>query len=50
MTVSMFTVRLSAVITGCGGKETTCSRMSIIARTRSTNGISTCGPGCRVRE
>ena len=29
MTVSMVTTRLSSVITGCGGKETTCSRRSI---------------------
>ena len=29
MTVSMLTTRLSSVITGCGGNETTCSRRSI---------------------
>ncbi|SHW55116.1 Uncharacterised protein [Mycobacteroides abscessus subsp. abscessus] len=34
----MFTVRLSSVITGCGGKDTTRSRRSTLARIRSTNG------------
>ena len=33
MTVSMLTTRLSSVITGCGGNETTCSRRSISGRT-----------------
>src|SRR3954454_3710306 len=48
MTVSIETTRLSSVITGCGGKETTCSRMSITYRTRSTNGVTTLRPGCSV--
>src|SRR5690606_29872075 len=39
MTVSIDTTRLSEVITGCGGKETTCSRRSTPARTWSTNGM-----------
>ena len=29
MTVSIWITRLSSVITGCGGNETTCSRRSI---------------------
>ena len=33
MTVSMLTTRLSHVITGCGGNDTTCSRRSMLART-----------------
>src|SRR3712207_4836299 len=45
----MPTCRLSAVITGCGGKEMTCSRRSMVARTRSTNGTSSARPGDRVR-
>src|ERR1700712_5673086 len=45
----MPTCRLSAVITGCGGKEMTCSRRSIVARTRSTNGTRTDRPGDSVR-
>ena len=49
MTVSMPTTRLSAVITGCGGKETTCSRRSIIGRSRSTNGTRIVSPGVSVR-
>src|ERR1700742_4222976 len=36
----MFTVRLSSVITGCGGKDTTRSRRSTRARTLSMNGSS----------
>ena len=44
MTVSMLTTRLSEVITGCGGKDTTCSRRSTLARTLSTNGIRRCRP------
>src|SRR6202000_1347784 len=36
----MFRVRLSSVITGCGGTDTTRSRRSTRARTRSMNGIS----------
>ena len=49
MTVSMFTTRLSSVITGCGGKETTCSRRSTSGRRRSTNGTSSASPGSSVR-
>jgi hypothetical protein len=45
----MPTCRLSAVMTGCGGKEMTCSRRSMVARTRSTNGSSRFRPGERVR-
>src|ERR1044071_6342448 len=40
----MFTVRLSWVITGCGGKETTCSRRSIRSRIRSMNGTRNVNP------
>ncbi len=43
-TVSMDTVRLSSVITGCGGNETTCSRRSIRALIRSRNGTSQTSP------
>jgi len=39
-TVSMLTVRLSSVITGCGGNETTRSRRSTRARILSINGSS----------
>ena len=49
MTVSMLTTRLSEVITGCGGNDTTCSRRSTPARTRSTNGMSRCRPASSVR-
>src|SRR3954447_5226240 len=49
MTVSMPTTRLSSVITGCGGKETTCSRRSISGFTRSTNGTISASPGSSVR-
>src|SRR3954471_17009041 len=49
MTVSMPTTRLSSVITGCGGKETTCSRRSISGLTRSTNGTISARPGSSVR-
>ena len=45
MTVSMQTTRLSSVITGCGGKDTTCSRRSISGRSRSTNGTRMVRPG-----
>ena len=48
MTVSIETTRLSSVITGCGGNETTCSRMSISGRTRSMNGTRMFSPGMRV--
>src|SRR5919109_281067 len=41
MTVSMLTTRLSSVITGWGGKETTCSRRSISGLTRSTISTTT---------
>src|SRR5947209_6028271 len=50
MTVSMLTTRLSDVITGCGGNDTTCSRRSTVARGRSTNGMRKCRPGSSVRE
>src|SRR5262249_12516948 len=43
------TTRLSEVMTGCGAKLTTCSRMSTLERTRSTKGTSTLKPGVRVR-
>src|SRR3954452_1743108 len=49
MTVSMPTTRLSSVITGCGGDETTCSRRSISGLTRSTNGTTSARPGSSVR-
>src|SRR4051812_17634981 len=48
MTVSIETTRLSSVITGCGGKLTTCSRRSIRERTRSTKGGITLRPAVRV--
>ena len=48
MTVSMLTTRLSDVMTGCGGKVTTCSRRSMLARTLSTNGMRKCRPAVRV--
>jgi len=47
-TVSMSTVRLSLVITDCGGKETTCSRKSILSRIRSMNGTKKFSPGLNV--
>src|SRR4051794_36765195 len=50
MTESMFTVRLSSVMTGCGGKETTCSRRAISRRPRSTYGTSSARPGSSVRS
>src|SRR6476619_1625018 len=50
MTVSMLTTRLSEVMTGCGGKETTCSRRSTLARILSTNGTRKWMPPSRVRE
>src|SRR3954470_10465479 len=50
MTVSIPTTRLSSVITGCGGKETTCSRRSSSGLTRSTNGTISVRPGSSVRE
>src|SRR3954466_1300796 len=49
MTVSMPTTRLSSVMTGCGGKLTTCSRRSINGRMRSTNGTRMVGPGGHAR-
>jgi hypothetical protein len=49
MTVSMPTTRLSSVITGWGGKETTCSRRSMSGLTRSTNGMISVSPGSSVR-
>ena len=48
-TVSMETTRLSSVITGCGGNEATCSRISTRPRIRSTNGTRMLRPGVRVR-
>src|SRR5664279_524243 len=48
MTVSMETTRLSSVITGCGGKDTTCSRRSIMYLTLSTNGTTMFSPAGRV--
>src|SRR5690349_13352605 len=49
MTESMLTTRLSSVMVGCGGKETTCSRRSISGRMRSMKGTSRARPGSRVR-
>ena len=48
-TVSMCTTRLSSVMTGCGAKETTCSRRSTFARIRSTNGTTVLSPASSVR-
>src|SRR6478735_9198565 len=45
----MDTTRLSSVITGCGGKETTCSRRSSNGRSLSTKGIRIVSPGLSVR-
>ena len=45
MTESMFTIRLSSVMTPCGGKGTTCSRMSRLYCTRSMMGMTRWGPG-----
>src|SRR3954462_10303664 len=50
MTVSIPTTRLSSVITGWGGNETTCSRRSSSGLTRSTNGTISASPGASVRE
>ncbi len=50
MTESMLTTRLSSVITGCGGNETTCSRRSMVARMRSMKGTTSVSPGESVRE
>ena len=41
----MWTTTLSSVITGWGGKATTCSRRSISGLSRSTNGITIARPG-----
>src|SRR4051812_40691325 len=41
----MLTTRLSDVMTGCGGNDTTCSRRSTLARGRSTNGTRKGRPG-----
>ena len=46
--MSIETTRLSSVITGCGGKDTTCSRMSMSGRTRSMNGMRMFSPGSSV--
>src|SRR3954470_13037881 len=50
MTESMLTTRLSSVITGCGGNETTCSRRSRSGRTASTNGTTMGRPGVGERD
>src|SRR5436305_1405363 len=50
MTESMLTTRLSSVITGCGGNETTCSRRSSSGRTRATNGTQSASPGESARD
>ena len=49
LVVSIDTTRLSDVITGCGGKLTTCSRISTLVRTASTNGTNRFRPGFKVR-
>ena len=49
MTESMLTTRLSSVITGCGGNDTTCSRRSMSGRSRSTYGTSSDSPAFSVR-
>ncbi len=49
MTESIETVRLSSVITGCGGNETTCSRRSISGLTRSMYGTTSANPASSVR-
>src|SRR5215471_12027328 len=46
MTESMFTTRLSCVITGCGSNEMTCSRRSSNGFTRSTNGTTSPAFAC----
>jgi hypothetical protein len=48
-TLSMLTTRLSSVITGWGGNDTTCSRRSISGFTRSMNGMTIESPGVSVR-
>src|SRR5918996_1413545 len=47
MTVSMLITRLSSVITGCGGNETTCSRRSIRGFKRSAYWTTSAGAGSR---
>lgn len=49
MTVSMFTTRLSWVITGWGGNGTTCSRRSMRLRMVSMNGTTMLRPALSVR-
>src|ERR671913_229096 len=49
MTESMLTIKLSSVITPCGGNGTTFSRMSMLYRTLSSTGTTRCGPGSSVR-
>jgi len=44
----METTRLSSVITGWGGNDTTCSRKSINGRTLSMKGTTTFSPGSSV--
>ena len=48
-TVSMATVKLSSVITACGGKVTIRSRVSTFSRTRSMNGMTNARPPDKVR-
>src|SRR4051794_20055804 len=45
----MLMTRLSSVITGWGGNETTCSRRSSSGLTRSTYGTTSARPGSSVR-
>ena len=47
-TVSICMVTLSFVITGCGGKSTTCSFSSTFLATLSINGTLKCRPTCHV--
>ena len=47
-TVSICIVTLSLVITGCGGKSTTCSFRETFLEMRSMNGILMCRPVCHV--
>src|ERR671919_55958 len=49
MTVSMLMTRLSSVMTGCGGKEKTCSRRAISGLTRAKEGTARARAGSRGR-
>ena len=49
MTESMLTTRLSSVMTGWGGKETTCSRRSISGFRLSMKGTRIDRPALSVR-